>query len=215
MTGQDTARTFRPPPRTFEDREGRTVRVRAYEAPGDEEPSTPETSIDANADVDHGHDHDHDLDAGAGAPFEALVEMYVAFDPADRAQGIPPATEERIRSWLPRVLGPDCVNVVAETDDRAVGHATLVPDEEEGYELAIFVLGPYQGAGIGTELITALLGAGIERGIERVWLTVERWNTPAQHLYRKVGFEATGSEGFELEMEIGLSPDGEPFDGEE
>lgn len=136
--------------------------------------------------------------------FEALVEMYVAFDPEDRAQGIPPTREKRVREWLERILTDDSANVIARTDDRIVGHATLVPDDGDAYELAIFVLRAYQEAGIGTELITALLGLGAAQGIERVWLTVERWNVAAQALYRKVGFEPSKTESFEFEMSIRL-----------
>jgi RimJ/RimL family protein N-acetyltransferase len=136
--------------------------------------------------------------------FDPLVEMYVAFDPQDRAQGIPPTSEERIKSWLNNILTEDTVNVIAQTDDRIVGHATLVPDGEHEYELAIFVLDEYQELGIGTELITALLGQGAEQGVERVWLSVERWNAAARALYRKVGFEPSDTDNFEFEMSIRL-----------
>ena len=37
-----------------------------------------------------------------------------------------------------------------------------------------------------------------------MWLTVERWNDPAIALYRKVGFETTNTESFEIEMSIRL-----------
>jgi GNAT superfamily N-acetyltransferase len=134
---------------------------------------------------------------------EKLVEMYLDFDPADRAQGIPPGKETRIREWLDTILAEDCLNVVAWHGDRAVGHATLVPDGD-AYELAIFVLQEYQGAGIGTHLIRALLGHGTEGGVEKVWLTVERWNRPAVGLYKKIGFETCDSESFELEMALRL-----------
>lgn len=146
---------------------------------------------------------------------EALVEMYLQFDPADRAQGIPPTKESAIRRWLEGITAPDCVNVVAWQGDRAVGHAMLVPDRHGASELAIFVLDTYQDAGIGTELIQALMGAGREDGAERVWLTVERWNQPAIALYRKVGFEPTGDGGFELEMAARLRPsdEGSPDEG--
>ena len=167
---EDVAGPYDPPPRSFEDREGREFRVHAY----GEGPAEDET--------------------------EALVEMYVAFDPEDRAQGIPPTGEDRVRGWLENILAPDCVNVVAWHDGDAIGHATLVPDGEDAYELAIFVLAAYQNAGVGTRLIEALLGAGREEGIDRVWLTVERWNTPAVNLYRKVGFESAESGSFEMEM---------------
>jgi len=143
---------------------------------------------------------------GDDAEREALVDMYVAFDPADRAQGIPPSEEGRIRSWLDSILGDPCCNVLAWHGDRVIGHATLVPDDD-AYELAIFVLQAYQGAGIGTHLIEALLGHGEREGVEKVWLTVERWNRPAVGLYEKIGFETAGSESFELEMVLRLDGD--------
>jgi len=137
---------------------------------------------------------------------EDLVAMYDAFDPADRAQGIPPTGEERIREWV-ELLVSEGIDVVAEHDGRSVGHATLVPasDDADGpYELAIFVLGEYQGAGIGTELLRTLLGEGERQGVDRVWLSVEPWNRPAIRVYEKVGFEPTGNDRFEREYSIRL-----------
>ncbi|MEF8855841.1 MAG: GNAT family N-acetyltransferase [Haloplanus sp.] len=136
---------------------------------------------------------------------DALEAMYDAFDPADRAQGIPPTGEERIADWLDSITGEDTVNVVASHGDAIVGHATLVHDGETTAELAIFVLQEYQGAGIGTHLLETLLGAGREEGIERVWLSVERWNEPAIALYEKVGFVPGNTESFEHEMTIRLT----------
>ncbi|WP_435186025.1 GNAT family N-acetyltransferase [Halobellus sp. EA9] len=141
---------------------------------------------------------------GSDAEYEALASMYVAFDPADRAQGIPPSQERRVREWLDNILSGDCLNVIAWDDDDAAGHATLVPDQD-AYELAIFVLQKYQEAGIGTRLMKTLLGYGAEQGVEKVWLTVERWNSPAVGLYKKIGFEVSDSESFELEMAIRLA----------
>ncbi|WP_323191486.1 GNAT family N-acetyltransferase [Halostella sp. PRR32] len=138
--------------------------------------------------------------------FDALAEMYAAFDPADRAQGIPPTGEDRIEGWL-ETLVDEGLNVVAWDGDRAAGHATLVPDGDDGesYELAIFVLQEYQESGIGGRLMDALLGYGRGNGVENVWLTVERWNTAAVNLYEKVGFETTNAESFELEMSFRLN----------
>ena len=53
------------------------------------------------------------------------------------------------------------------------------------------------------------MGAGRREGVEHIWLTVERWNAPAIALYRKVGFETSGPDGFELEMAATL---GDPDD---
>ncbi|WP_226480573.1 GNAT family N-acetyltransferase [Natrinema amylolyticum] len=173
---------FPSPPTTVEDREGRSIEVRA-----------PETFTDETLDD--------------------VVEMYTEFDPTDRAQGIPPTGEERIRTWL-ETIGDDSVNVVARHDGDVVAHAMLVPDTDDPsaiehksdieWELAIFVLQAYQRAGIGTILLKNLLGHASEVGIERVWLTVERWNNPAIALYERVGFESTGTESFEQEMAIRL-----------
>ena len=171
---------FEAAPFAFEDRESREIELRPYDGSDDE--------------------------------FEALVEMYVAFDPADRAQGIPPAGEDRVYDWLETIFA-EGLNVAAFHGDEVAGHATLVPDESHGepgehaYELAIFVLQTYQRAGIGRELLETLLGYGAREGVDRVWLTVERWNKAAVALYRDVGFETCGSESFELEMSLRLNTD--------
>ncbi|MDZ7746458.1 MAG: GNAT family N-acetyltransferase [Halobacteriales archaeon] len=169
----EVAGPYESPPRAFTDKEGRDIEIRRF---------------------------DDDM--------EALVSMYLAFDPEDRAQGIPPTTESQIRDWLDTIVSERGVNVIAWHGDDAVGHATLVPDfgndEEDDapdeFELAIFVLAEYQESGIGSQLITALLGAGRAEEIDRVWLTVERWNHAAVALYEKVGFEPSDTGNFELEM---------------
>lgn len=152
----------------------------------------------------HGNGPVEDRDA----EFEALVSMYATFDPADRAQGIPPSGEDRVRRWLETLFDDVSVNVIAWHDDRAVGHATLVADNEGGYELAIFVHQEYQHAGIGSRLLRGLLGEAVRRDIDRVWLTVEHWNDVAIRLYHDVGFETTDTESFERVMALRLS-DGE------
>ncbi|EMA32425.1 GNAT family N-acetyltransferase [Halobiforma nitratireducens] len=174
------------------------------------------------------------IDVRAPDSFDAVIDdvvgMYDAFDPTDRAQGIPPTGEDRIRNWLETISG-ESINVVARHDGDVVAHAMLVPDADEPpaldlgenenenageesplgpgdieWELAIFVLQEYQRAGIGTVLLKQLLGHAGSVGITHVWLTVERWNNPAIALYERVGFERTGGESFEQEMAIRLEP---------
>jgi GNAT superfamily N-acetyltransferase len=135
---------------------------------------------------------------------ESLVSMYDSFHPEDRAQGIPPIGESEIRNWLDDILGEDSRAVVARHGQRVVGNAVVVPDTDGAYELAIFVLREYQGAGIGTVVLESLLGLARRSGIEQVWLTVERWNDPAVSLYTRVGFREVDSEGLEMEMSIRL-----------
>jgi len=174
-----------------------TVNRTYPDEPAGEFPSPPRTITDKN-------DREIEIRSAGLDNREALVGMYAAFDPADRAQGIPPVKEYAIDNWLDTVLADDCLNVIAWDGDDAVGHSMLVPDDSEGYELAIFVLNTHQGAGIGTELLQTLLGHAQRAGIETVWLTVERWNEPAIELYKKVGFEICGTESFEIEMSIRL-----------
>ncbi|MBX0287076.1 GNAT family N-acetyltransferase [Haloarcula salinisoli] len=165
--------------------------------PADKFPAPPRTVTDREG-------REVELLAADASDHDGVLEMYLSFDPADRAQGIPPARESAIEDWLDTILGEDTLNVVAVHEGSVVGHATLVPDRHGEHELAIFVLQPFQGAGIGTCLVETLLGLAQSRGLEKVWLTVERWNDPAVALYKKVGFETTEAESFEIEMSIQL-----------
>ncbi|WP_254531700.1 GNAT family N-acetyltransferase [Natrinema gelatinilyticum] len=178
---------FPSPPTTVEDRNGRSIEIRSPTALADE-------------------------------VLEDVIEMYAEFDPTDRAQGIPPTGEARIRNWL-ETIGEYSINVVARHDGDVIAHAMLVPDTDDPsaiehrgdveWELAIFVLQAYQRAGIGTALLENLLGHASDISITHVWLTVERWNNPAIALYKRVGFESTGTESFEQEMAILLDSDAE------
>jgi len=121
----------------------------------------------------------------------ALVTLYDGFDPADRAQGLPPRTTAGVESWLADICG-EGVHTVVWHDDRAVGHACLVPTRDARHELAIFVANAYQHAGNGTRLLRTLLGQGAVHGVERVWLVVAPRNTVARRLYESAGFDRTG-----------------------
>lgn len=211
MYPDTVAGPFPSPPRTFEDREERRIELIGNQ-PGDEPP-------------------------------ESLQGMYEAFDPADRAQGLPPSEEAAISRWIQTIFEAGH-NVIALSDEQPVGHATLVPEsgayrggvnettmyhqsgmaespsprdphteesanENENskppHELAIFVIQSHQGAGIGGALLDTLLGHGANAGIDRVWLSVERWNRRAVQLYESVGFEVVDSRTFEFEMALRLS----------
>lgn len=118
--------------------------------------------------------------------FDALVDMYIDFDPADRAQGTPPRGEDAIRDWLDDVL--DGCSVLARHEDSIVGHVVFVPDGTDRHELAIFVHYDYQRAGIGTALLRTGLGYAATQGVTKVWLTVEARKRRLEKLYCDVGF---------------------------
>lgn len=125
--------------------------------------------------------------------FEGLVEMYATFDPAQRAQGTPPLTDEEIREWVTELL--EGVNVVALHDGRTVGHVSFVPDGTGRHELAIFVHQEFQHAGIGTNLMAAGLGYASDEGVGYVWLSVESWKRDIQRFYSRAGFSVVNPMG--------------------
>ncbi len=129
---------------------------------------------------------------------EPLETMYDEYDTADRAQGLPPAEEDALAAWLDSVL--EGANVLAWDDDRVVGHAGLYPVEADRHELVIFVAGDYQGARVGSELLSQLLAAHRERGGGTVQLSVEPGNEAAISLYQHFGFEIVDETVMELSM---------------
>lgn len=118
---------------------------------------------------------------------EALYGMYRTYDPSQQAQGIPPLHPGRLREWL-RSLLLEGINLLAVHGDRVVGHAVLMPDRPGSYELAIFVHQDFQGAGVGSRLLRALIVHARKQGVEEIWLSVEAWNHRAIRIYRKAGF---------------------------
>jgi GNAT superfamily N-acetyltransferase len=127
------------------------------------------------------------LRSGGPGWAEALYGMYRTYDPSQQAQGIPPLHPVRLREWL-RSLLEEGINLLAVHGDRVVGHAVLMPDQLGSYELAIFVHQDFQGAGVGSRLLQALIVHARERGVKEIWLSVEAWNHRAIRLYRKAGF---------------------------
>src|SRR5262245_44844724 len=69
--------------------------------------------------------------------FEALVDMYDAFEPKRAAQGLPPVGRERIVAWL-RHLQKNGYNLLALCDGHLIGHSMLCPVDRQKAEFAIF-----------------------------------------------------------------------------
>lgn len=132
------------------------------------------------------------------ADFDSLFEMYASFDPADRAQGVPPSEETAIREWLVDLLeGPD---VVARHRGEVIGHVSFVPDGTGRHELAIFVDQPYQRAGIGSELLAVGIGQAKRAGTEYVWLSVGKSERGLHRFYARAGFTVVNPMGITHRM---------------
>lgn len=150
--------------------------------------------------VEDGEGRRVDLRTYDGSAFESLVELYVDFDPARRAQGTPPVGEAAVRDWLRTVAeGP---GVVAWHGDRAVGHVLFVPDGTGRHELAVFVHREYARAGIGRALIRAGLGHARATGVGYVWLSVGAREHGVQKLYSEVGFSTVNALGTAHRMSL-------------
>jgi acetyltransferase len=90
--------------------------------------------------------------------------------------------------------------------ERMLGVARVIgnPDGNKA-EFAVLVGDPWQGRGVGAELLQKCLRIARERGIETVWGIVLRENTQMLALARKLGFNVSSiDEPGELELKIDL-----------
>jgi len=66
----------------------------------------------------------------------------------------------------------------------------------------LYLLQPWWGNGIGSEVLNRCINYAREEGFASVWLTVWEHNTRALALYQKLGFNIIGSEGFVLGQDV-------------
>ena len=79
--------------------------------------------------------------------------------------------------------------LVAEGSDGIVGYAGLMCIEPIADVQTIAVVPAYEGRGIGSDLLTRLIGEARRRGAADVLLEVRADNPRAQQLYLRFGFE--------------------------
>ncbi len=135
--------------------------------------------------------------------FDALVEMYDAFEPKRAAQGLPPVGRDRIIAWL-RQVQKSGFHLLALWNGRLIGHSMLCPFDPQRAEFAIFLDQHFRNQGIGTALTEVTLDYGRHKGIRDVWLSVEVNNRCAIRVYKKNGFRVSGFFGPEQEMALNL-----------
>ena len=120
---------------------------------------------------------------------QGLIAMYLAFQPRNSFQGLPPVTDEACTKWVQHMIG-NGINIVALSfGDGVVGHAALFPMDNEVCEMFVVVSPPFQNSGIGTQLTRCSVQLAYEIGFDRIWLPVESTNVRARHVYKKCGFE--------------------------
>ena len=91
---------------------------------------------------------------------------------------------------------PDADYKVILNEDKPVGRIYIFRDEKVIRILDITLLPQHRNAGIGTQLVTAVLseGAGTAKAVQ---IYVETFN-PSLRLFERLGFAKIGEEGFNL-----------------
>jgi CBS domain-containing protein len=144
----------------------------------------------------------HLLDAKTA---DRLVDMYLAYQPRNSFQGLPPIKDEACVKWVRQMIA-NGTNLAALCFEKGVvGHAALFPMDETRCEMFVVVSPSLQNAGIGTELTRSSIQVCYEMGFQGLWLDVESTNVRARHVYKKCGFEYVRDKGGrELEMSLDL-----------
>ncbi len=114
---------------------------------------------------------------------EALVKMYLSFEPKGACLGLPP--REDPGSWLDRLSAYP--NFLLEAPGRIVGHAVLCTDGDSA-EVAVFVHQDFRGRGLGKRLLHEVVVEARRRRLRRVWGVTEPDNIPMLRLANSLGF---------------------------
>jgi RimJ/RimL family protein N-acetyltransferase len=119
---------------------------------------------------------------------QQFVDAYLAFQPRNSFQGLPPLKDEVCTKWVREMIGTG-VNLVAVSQSGIVGHTALFPIDDRKCELLVVVWPKFQNVGIGTELTRGCVDLASALGFEQIWLPVDATNLRARHIYAKCGFE--------------------------
>ena len=130
-----------------------------------------------------------------------LIDMYLAFQPRNSFQGLPPIKDAVCVNWVREMLRTG-INVIALAHRVSiVGHTALFPINRDKCEMLVVVCPAFQNVGIGTELVRTCIDLAYELGFQRIWLPVDATNVRARHVYKKCGFEyVSNKQSHELDM---------------
>ena len=82
--------------------------------------------------------------------------------------------------------------IIAKEADALLGYCVLLCTGEEADITNVCTATTARGKGVATEMLTALMEEGCDRGVTEFFLEVRESNTPARSLYTKLGFEEIG-----------------------
>ena len=121
---------------------------------------------------------------------QRLIDMYLAYQPRNSFQGLPPIKDEVCVRWVRDILATGIHLVALQNGEPPlIGHAALFPAGDEKCEMLVVVCPGFQNVGIGTELVRSCVDLAAGLGFQQIWLPVDATNVRARHIYRKCGFE--------------------------
>lgn len=129
--------------------------------------------------------------------------MYGELEGSTQTNRLPPHTREETVEWLD-TLTDSGWNLLANADEKIVGHVGVVPAGAGEAEFVIFVADEYQGCGIGTELLKQLVAYAEDRGYDALHLSVDRNNEPAISIYENLCFEIIDQDLMTVAMRLSL-----------
>ena len=98
-----------------------------------------------------------------------------------------------IKEWLGDADEEDYIVLYGNTPIGWLGVNGLLNEDRKAYLKMAVLLPDYQGQGIGTRAVQALMSSLRQRGIKKLALYTDCDNFPAQACYRKCGFMVTES----------------------
>jgi len=135
--------------------------------------------------------------------YDSLMKMYASLEVDDQTMGVPPQKKEALERWLDHILSEGW-SLVANHNDRIVGHAVVTPKSKEEPEFVIFVHREYRDRGIGTELVKQVLAHTESMDYRSVVLDVARTNKRAINVYENIGFDIVSESKMHKQMQMPL-----------
>ena len=120
---------------------------------------------------------------------QRLIEMYLAYEPRNSFQGLPPIKDEACVKWVQYMIGNGINLAALSFGEGVVGHMALFPVNNLVCEMLVVVTPAMQNTGIGTEMVRCSVQLAHEIGFEKIRLSVDATNVRAKHVYKKCGFE--------------------------
>jgi RimJ/RimL family protein N-acetyltransferase len=147
--------------------------------------------------------------------YRRLVETYLAFEPRNSFQGLPPLKDEICVQWVEGMITTGINLIALSAEAGIVGHTAVFPINERKCEMLVVVWPRFQNIGIGTELTRSSVEIAAKPAFEKLWLPVDSTNLRARHIYLKCGFEyVSARQSRELDMVCDLTRQRMPNDKE-